>query len=209
MIKKTKEIEQAIELRKQGLSLKDISFNLKVSKSSVSVWVKEIPQPLTLTKEYRHQKKLANLELIKRAKEEREKNRPYRILSGDGRWMIRTPEGYKGKSYIKGRYIYEHRFLMEQKIGRLIKDDENVHHINGKKLDNRLENLQLLKVSKHVSLHNKKKRKPKVSTKCPLCGKTKFVTQFFLDKKNSNNQQIFCSRKCSGKFNSDKYWNKK
>ena len=40
-------------------------------------------------------------------------------------------------------YVFEHILVMEEKIGRYLRPEESVHHLNGVNEDNRPENLEL------------------------------------------------------------------
>jgi hypothetical protein len=70
--------------------------------------------------------------------------RPARLLS-DGYvkiWEPTHPRATRG-------WILEHRWLMEQKLGRLLEPQEEVDHINSNRSDNRPENLQVLDRAAH------------------------------------------------------------
>lgn len=55
----------------------------------------------------------------------------------------------------KEGYVMEHILVMEAVLGRWLKDNECVHHINGNRADNRKENLVVMTKSGHMSLHSK------------------------------------------------------
>ena len=65
--------------------------------------------------------------------------------------MVR--EDYKFKT-INGKRIFEHRLVMEIYLGRKLSVHEIVHHINGDKKDNRIENLKVMSNEEHTSHHH-------------------------------------------------------
>ena len=47
------------------------------------------------------------------------------------------------------RGVYVHRVVMEARLGRALEPDEEVHHLNGDRLDARPENLEVRRVEEH------------------------------------------------------------
>lgn len=53
----------------------------------------------------------------------------------------------------KSGHVYEHRLVMEKKLGRYLQPSEEVHHIDGNGFNNDPDNLMLTTHSQHTSLH--------------------------------------------------------
>lgn len=101
----------------------------------------------------------------------------------------------------KAGKVYEHIYVMCKLIGRPLREDECVHHIDRNRANNNINNLLLLTHSEHAYLHAVEDGKAIYIDKiCPCC-KNKFTTTKSSDKNYCSNQ---CKAKSRRKINISK-----
>lgn len=66
----------------------------------------------------------------------------------------------------KDGYVMKHTLVMEREIGRYLNSNEVVHHINHVRDDNRIENLRLMTVHDHMSMHMKERYEARRGSQC-------------------------------------------
>ena len=134
MGRKQKNFEHAVSLYNSGFSLEEVAVHYGITRQSIHEALKRRGVV------FRPQKRFGK------------DNHFYR---GGGR--KKTDGGYI-KVLINGRWRFEHRVVMECKLGRALTSDEVVHHINEVKEDNRPENLEIMTPAAHTKHHHKERR---------------------------------------------------
>lgn len=126
----------------------------------------------------------------------------------DGRTRIYDKKTHKVTSYP--------RFIMSQYLGRELRPDEQIHHMDRNPLNNDIDNLLVLPRELHDFIHEKDYRKyyDRIAI-CYYCGK-EFVwkahsqQQYYMNSKRRKNMRgPFCSESCVGKFGRDEQLRRK
>lgn len=96
------------------------------------------------------------------------------------------------------------KFLMSVSLGRRLRPEEEVDHVNGDKSDDRLENLEVVTKSENLKRQAAIRRdKSLVHLECPSCSQT-FSRPIHRTHLRRGGDRTFCSRSCSAAFNSPK-----
>lgn len=136
-------VEQIREMAAQGMSSKEIAPIVGKSQKAVQKYFR------------RH-----NIPCLKRGGPTGKRNGSWNggvIIDKDGYRLLKMPDHPNSN---KHGYIREHRFVMSQHLGRPLTAQEVVHHIDGDKLNNAIENLELFAENRLHLKHELTGRRP-------------------------------------------------
>ena len=98
------------------------------------------------------------------------------------------------------------RLLMEQKLGRKLKPDEDVHHKDEDISNNSIDNLEIIMHGEHQKKHAQEKQQYfDIVAICDVCGKEFLWTKkrqhnYYSDLRRGHKRIISCSKSCSSRY---------
>jgi len=102
----------------------------------------------------------------------------YRLMYRPNHHKAMTSNNWRG-------FVYEHMVIAEECLGRMLRDDEVVHHLDSDRANNRSENLTVLPKSMHAKLH-------KWLDNCVVLKETEYVKRVNSGKSKAEEQYKFC-----------------
>lgn len=149
------------QLRRCGIKSRKVS-DYPASEKSRN-WCRELGH---LRKGYKMTQ--AQKDCISKANKGRRKRPDYEFgghekLRDDGYVKVYAPDH---PHCTKDGYVMKHILIIEREIGRYLNPGECVHHINHIRSDNRVENLRLMTIHDHMSMHMKERNKNRGEKKC-------------------------------------------
>lgn len=101
------------------------------------------------------------------------------------------PDGYVAVKIGIRKWELEHRLIMAEAIGRPLETDEHVHHIDGNKSNNALDNLELMTNAEHQKLHDwPRTRSRRKTLECQRCRAS------YERKASRAAESRYCSNRC-------------
>ena len=122
---------------------------------------------------------------------------------------------YKAKK-VNGKKVDEHRLVMENRLGRELSSKEVVHHIDGDKSNNEIDNLMLFPTKKaHTKFHfvngdlkisagENKRNLENGKLRCCRCGELKELSEFGKSKNTKLGINGYC-KSCENKRRRNKH----
>lgn len=152
--------QEIVSLYLNGMSIPEVSETVCKAKSTVRYHLKKAGVLRTRAQGIRLAEKSGKIPHGANKGRKFDRSWKENIAAGRAAWAMKCAKGtyINGQGYQeytrgehKGRSV--HIVAMEARIGRMLLEDECVHHVDGNKLNNNENNLALLTKSGHMRLH--------------------------------------------------------